>query len=174
MRRGLDALYRVAQVLSGAFLVLIAAIVLSQIVGRWLGFLVPSADEFAGFAMAATFFLALPFTLKSGGHIRVSFFADRFGPRVRRAFEAWAAGAGAATAGYGAWYATDMAWSSYLFGDLSFGMIPTPLWLPQSGFALGLIVLTVALIDELAGVVAGGRRLSSGEEPPVAAGASDG
>lgn len=174
MRRGLDALYRASQVLSGAFLVLIAAIVLSQIVGRWLGFLVPSADEFAGFAMAATFFLALPFTLKSGGHIRVSFLADRLGTGWRRAFEVWAAGSGAAVAAYGAWYATDMAWSSYKFGDLSFGMIPTPLWLPQSGFALGLAVLTIALVDELAGVVVGRRQLTSGDAPPGATGASDG
>lgn len=141
-------MYLASIVLSGAFLVIIAAIVLAQIVGRWFGFLVPSADEFAGFAMAACFFLALPFTLQSGGHIRVSFLLEGVAPRLRHALELFSTVIGTAVVAYAAWYAIDMVWSSWVFGDRAFGMIPIPLWLPQSGLAIGLVGLTVALVDE--------------------------
>ncbi|MDZ7810156.1 MAG: TRAP transporter small permease subunit [Arhodomonas sp.] len=48
----------------------IAVLILAQTVGRVLGFSVPSANELAGFCVAASTFLALAHTLNHGGHIR--------------------------------------------------------------------------------------------------------
>ena len=36
-------------------------------------------------------------------------------------------------------------------------MVPVPLWIPQSGMALGLVVLTISLVDEFVIVLRGGR-----------------
>jgi hypothetical protein len=49
-----------------------------------------------------------------------------------------------------------MTWESYLLNDLSNGILPIPLWIPQSAMALGLVLLTVAMIDELVHVLGGG------------------
>ena len=38
---------------------------------------------------------------------------------------------------------------SYKFNDISYGMISVPIWIPQSGMAIGLIILTIALADEI-------------------------
>lgn len=148
-------MYRVSFFVGGAFLVLIAIIVLMQIVGRWFGLLVPGADVFAGFSMAASFFMALPHTFKSGGHIRVSLVLDRVNEAWRFGLELWCYGLATVISAYFAWYLTDMAWSSYSFGDMSFGLAPTPLWLPQVGLALGAILLVVAIADEFVCVALG-------------------
>ena len=97
LRRALDALYRLSGALAALFLVAICAIVLLQVgancidkIAEWttgapIGLVVPSYAEFAGFFLAASSFLALAWTLRHGGHIRVSLFVR---PR-------WPAGRGA-------------------------------------------------------------------------------
>ena len=54
MRKFLDLLYTGSGILAGVFLVLIAALSLTQICGRLLGFYAYSFDDFAGFCMAAS------------------------------------------------------------------------------------------------------------------------
>jgi hypothetical protein len=57
---------------------------------------------------------------------------------------------------YFAWFAIGMTWFSYTFGDVSQGLIAVKLWIPQSGMAAGLLVLAVALLDDLIVVLRGG------------------
>ncbi len=33
------------------------------------------------------------------------------------------------------------------YGDVSPGMVPVALWIPQSAMALGLVILTISLLD---------------------------
>jgi hypothetical protein len=54
-----------------------------------------------------------------------------------------------------AWLATRLAWQSFQFNDISQGTDATPLWIPQSGMALGTIVFAIAIIDELVAVLRG-------------------
>ena len=84
MRRSLDWLYRASGFAAGVFLVLIAVLVVAQIVGRLGGFQVPAADDFARLAMAASAFLGLAFTQRTGGNIRVTLVID-FLPEIGRA-----------------------------------------------------------------------------------------
>ena len=72
MRALLDGLYRLCGILAGIFLVLIAVIILAQIGSRELNISLPSTDDLAGFTMAASAFLGLAPTLRSGAHIRVT------------------------------------------------------------------------------------------------------
>lgn len=150
VRTCLEWLYRVCFALAGFFLVMIAVFTFAQIASRLIGVLVPGTDNFSSFSLVATSFLALAYTLRSGGHIRVLFFLLRRAPRARRrALELWCLTVGALIVGYFAYHAVEMTWESYVFGDMSFGVISVPLWIPQVGMALGVVVLFIAVVDEL-------------------------
>lgn len=155
-RRALDLAYRACGVLAGVFLALIAVVVLAQIVGRFFGVLVPGADELAGYFLAATSFLALAYTLRAGGHIRVTLLIGRLAPARRRLFELWCLAFGAVVVGYFTYHAVVMTWESYIFGDRAIGVLPTPLWIPQIAVALGLLMLALAFVEELVHVLRGG------------------
>ncbi len=156
MRKTLDWLYTGSGMLAGAFLVLIAALSLAQICGRLLGFAAYSFDDFAGFCMAASSFLGLAHTYRRNEHIRVALLVDRFSGGKRRLVEALCLAASSFLIGFFAWYAIDMAWTSYAINDVSQGLVPVPLWVPQSGMALGLSIMSIALLDDLIVALAGG------------------
>jgi len=156
MRKALEWLYTGSGMLAGVFLVLIAALSLAQICGRLFGFDAYSFDDFAGFCMAASSFLGLAHTYRRNEHIRVALVVDRFSGGKRRALETLCLSASTFLIGFFAWYATDMAWTSHAIDDVSQGLVPVPLWLPQSGMALGLLIMTIALLDDLVTVLARG------------------
>jgi TRAP-type C4-dicarboxylate transport system permease small subunit len=137
-------------------LVAIAVLSLAQIGGRLLGFAAHSFDEFAGWCMAASSFLGLAYTLRANEHIRMTLLLHHARGRTRRALEAACLAAGVALVGFFAWHALDMAWFSYVTGDVSQGLVPAPLWIPQSAMAAGLAILLVALADDLVIALAGG------------------
>jgi TRAP-type C4-dicarboxylate transport system permease small subunit len=157
MRVLLDRLYRVCGVLAAAFLALIAALVVAQVVGRLGGVLVPGADELASFSLTASSFLALAPTLRAGAHIRVTLLVRPASPAGRRRLELWCLGFGAAVAGYFAYHVFEMARDAFQFGEKSQGILPIPLWLPQSAMMLGIVVLAIAFVDEFVRVLRRGR-----------------
>jgi TRAP-type C4-dicarboxylate transport system permease small subunit len=156
MRKTLEWLYLGSGVLAGVFLVLIAALSLAQICGRLLGFAAYSFDDFAGFCMAASSFLGLAHTYRRNEHIRVALLVDRVSGGKRRFLEALCLAASTFLIGFFAWYAADMAWTSHAINDVSQGLVSVPLWLPQSGMALGLVIMSIALLDDLITVLARG------------------
>jgi TRAP-type C4-dicarboxylate transport system permease small subunit len=155
VRAALDTLYRGSGLLAGFFLVAIAVLSLAQIGGRLLGFAAHSYDEFAGYCMAASSFLGLAYTLRASEHIRMTLVLHRVRGRARRALEIACLAAGLLLAGFFAWYAADMTRFSYVTGDVSQGLVPVPLWIPQSAMTGGLAVLVLALADDLVLALAG-------------------
>ena len=81
---------------------------------------------------------------------------DRFSGGKRRLLETLCLTASTFLIGFFAWYATDMAWTSYAIDDVSQGLVPVPLWVPQSGMALGLLIMSIALLDDLVAALTGG------------------
>lgn len=144
MDRFLDRLFASCGVLAALFLAAICLLVLAQIVGRLFGVLVPSADEFAGYCLAASSFLALGYALRRNSHIRVTLVLNRFPPARRRFMEGVCLIGGLAISGYLTWHTLEMVWYSISFGDVTQGLVPIPLWIPQSGMAIGTVVLTLA------------------------------
>ncbi|OQW90475.1 MAG: hypothetical protein BWK79_19785 [Beggiatoa sp. IS2] len=153
--RVLHWLYQGCGLLAAVFLMLIVVLILAQVFGRLFGIVVPSADEFAGYCMAASTFLALAYTFRSGGHIRVTMVIDSVPKPVARFLEIFCLILGALLIGFFAWHTTQMVWESFKYGDLTQGYKPIPLWIPQSALAIGLIVLFIALIEELWHVIRG-------------------
>jgi TRAP-type C4-dicarboxylate transport system permease small subunit len=156
MRTFLDGIYTGSGVLAGIFLILIAALSLAQICGRLLGFDAYSFDDFAGFCMAASSFLGLAHTYRRNEQIRVAIVVDRLTGSKRKVMEALCLAASTFLVGYFAWYAADMVVTSYQINDVSQGLVAVPLWIPQSGMALGLAIMTLALFDDLLTLLVGG------------------
>lgn len=153
--RALDWLFHGGGILAAIFLAAVGLLTLAQILGRLLGFLVPSGAEFAGFAMAASTFFALAWTLRRGSHIRVSLFVQKLQPRYRNAIEIWCLLIAAVIVGLLAYSTVLMVWDSYDFGDLSSGLVAIPLWIPQVAMALGVILLEIAILEQMVLVLRG-------------------
>lgn len=149
MRRLLDRLYWTCGVLAGVFMIGIAVCILTALAGVIFGFITRSMDEFAGYSMAASAFFGFAYTFHSNEHIRVSLFIQRFQGRPRRRLEIWCTSLGTILAGFFAWYSVKMTIVSWQIHELSQGLIPVPLWIPQVGMAIGTVVLAIALVDRL-------------------------
>ena len=157
MRSILDRIYTLSGALSGALILGITLIIMAQIVGRWFGIVIPSTDDFSGFMLAASSFLGLAYTLKTGGHIRVSLVIQRLPARYRKLQEFFVLIVAVLLAIFMSWYLWNMVYESYIFEELSIGYIPVPLWIPQLPVSIGCSLFTIALIDELVCVSLGGR-----------------
>ena len=179
MRHYLRKLYDITGALGGVFMVVLLAFVLYSVgpgVGLWLehsfglpnpfNYVARSADEFAGYAMLASAFLAMASTFGRGEHIRVTLFLQRLKGRARRVAELWCLGLGSLLAGYLAWFNVRLCYVSWELNDLSTGLIAIPLWIPQLGMALGAVVLLIAIVEQLVVVASGGPLMEepSGEE----------
>lgn len=167
MRRILDGLYSGALVAACLAMVAIAVLVFVQILGRLLdrvfilagatplGLTVPSLSDFGGFLFVAAATLALPATLRAGGHIRVTLVLSVGGPRFGRAMAGVALFAALGLGGFAAYHSALQAWDSWDFNSVSFGMVRVPLWIPQGIMTLGFALLLLAILDELIALLRG-------------------
>lgn len=167
LRKGLDKLYLASGWLAAASISIIFLLVLFQVclnavdrlsgllTGSAIGLTIPSYADFTGFFLAAASFLALAHTLREGGHIRVTLLLTRLNEKLRHIFEIWSLLFCSVVAVYFTWYTFLLIRESYTYKDLSSGMIAVPIWIPQSAMLIGLLVLSIALIDELISVILG-------------------
>lgn len=169
MRRFLDLLYKGSGWLAAGCIAVICLLVVCQVMfnlidrlsslttGAAVGLTIPSYADFTGFFLAAASFLALAYTLREGAHIRVSLVVSRLPAAMHRPLEIWSLAFSLAVTAYFSWYTAKLTYESYFYKDLSSGMIAVPLWIPQSAMLCGLVILTVALVDELVTVLYGGK-----------------
>ena len=147
MRRLLDAFYTALMALAALALLASFVSVMLGIADRQFGLGLRGLDAYAGYAIAAALFLAMPGTLKKGEHIRVTLVLQRLPARWRHVLEWWSLAAGVLLATALAGYAVRLVWVSRATNDISQGSDATPLWLPQIAMALGCVGLAVALLD---------------------------
>lgn len=167
VRRLLDGLYGASGALAALFVLAIAVLVMGQVTlnivdrvamlvrGSALGLTIPSYSDFTGFFLAAASFLALAHTLRRGDHIRVTLLTGKLPAKAARAAEVAAVAIALLATLFLAWYVGALVLESLEYGDLSSGMVAVPLWIPQCFVALGIVVLAVALADELLGLLRG-------------------
>ena len=167
MRHVLDRLYAASGAFAAVFLFAICAIAVGQVCAnvwnaltKWLtgesaGWVIPSYAEIGGFFLAAATFLALAYTLRKGAHIRVTLVIRHLGGRRRRLTELWCVFIAGCLSAYASYYVIRLVLESIEFGDVSVGIVPIPLYIPQLGLAIGLVMLTVALIDEYVSILRG-------------------
>lgn len=148
-----DKFYLASGYAAGFCIALIMVVILVQIVGRLFGFIIPSAENVSGYALAASTFFGLAYTFHEGGHIRVSLMIQRWSPRARFFQELVVLIFGFGLACYMTYYCWHMVWESYVFEEVSHGYIPIPLWIPQIPLGLGTLAFTLAILDDLIAVL---------------------
>lgn len=166
LRIFLDRLYLFSGYAAGAFLVLIFGIMMFMSLGREIGLNIPAGDDFASWCMAAMAFLGLAHTFKRGEIIRVGILIEKLTGKKRWAMEIFALGVSAAFLVFFSWYAVSMTYDSFRFNDMAQGVLAVPLWIPQLGYCGGLVILTIAVLDELVHVLKGNRPTYE-KEPPA-------
>lgn len=156
---GLDALSRACGYAAAGLVLGIAALILAEIFCRTvLNVSLSFAWEYSAYALAMAIFLAAPFTLRTGGHVRVLLLSQSLSPRAARRLDAVATAGGTVVAGWLAWSLAAFAWRSWATGSTSATIDETPLAYPQAVMAFGAVLLTAQLL-------ARGVRLLRGEPP---------
>jgi len=148
VRGFLEKTYLGAGYLGGVFLIGTLLAVLASIFSRLFNFNAPGMDAYAGYCMAAAAFLALPYTLHHGEHIRVTLFLQHVGAKTNRAMELFSHAVAVFLSGALAWYSARLVWQSHVFHDVSTGLDATPLWIPQIGMALGAVLFFLAFVED--------------------------
>jgi TRAP-type C4-dicarboxylate transport system permease small subunit len=149
MRSPFDPLYKLTSFLAVAALIGIAGIILLDVTLRQFGGQVKSSDDFAGFCLAATGFLGLASTYRRGEHIRVGLFMDRLTGQRRRWLEIVATIISLVAVAWATWWIGRLVYDSWRFHELTMGLVPILLWVPQSALFFGLAVLLIAMAEDL-------------------------
>lgn len=155
LTRSLQRLYDFAGALAGVFLVAICVLVTAQIVARQMGTIIPSADEIAGFCLAATSFLGLAYSFRHGSHIRVTLFLRGLQGFWGRAFLVLALAVATAMVLLLTWHTLAMVIQNFSRGEVTSGLVPIAVWIPQTGMAVGITLFSLALLEDLARALTG-------------------
>jgi len=133
--------------LAGGLLAAIVVIQIAEILARNLfGISLPFTWEYAAYFHICAIFLAAAFTLRSGGHVRVSLLASA-APRV---FELLSTIVGLAISAYLSWALVCFAVGFAETGRTSGTVNDVPLVYPAGAVAFGACMLTLQLVLRLA------------------------
>lgn len=157
MSRLLQKLYDLCGMIAGGLILCICLLISAQICLNAFGRIapgvlpstIPSYADFSGFMLAGATFLAMAHTLRAGGHIRVNLIVSRLPQNVQFFVEAFVLLIATGLIGYGTYFMSALVVESVHFGDVSNGIVPVPLWVPQSVTAFGIGLLLVAIIHTL-------------------------
>jgi TRAP-type C4-dicarboxylate transport system permease small subunit len=158
----IDRVSAAAAVVAAACLALLALLVLGEVAAVTLtNTSLEVTWEYGAFLMAAAFFLGLPWTLNSGGHVRVQLIQEGLPPRARHVVDLAATLAGLVVTVFLTVALFKLAWSSWVDGSRTFTPTATPLVVPQGIVTLGAALMALQL-------VARALRLVRGEPPDTA------
>ncbi|MES2944252.1 MAG: TRAP transporter small permease subunit [Pseudomonadota bacterium] len=156
MRKLLDRLYLAGGALGAVFIALIAVLMIAQSVLREFRVNTGAVNDVVSWFCAAAAFFAMAHAFKHGDFVRVTLVLDSVGVKTRRVLEIGSLAIGTVATAYLAWSACAFTYESWVFNDISQGLLPMPMWIPQLSFALGSILLLVAVVDEFIIVLRGG------------------
>ena len=158
-RRALHALYDAAAYLAAAFVLAIFVVMIGGSAMRMAGLKTGGSDDIVAWCCAAAGFLAMAHTFRHGDFVRVMLLLDRLSPKQAQRMEVVALVIGSLGVAYLFYAALIFVFESYDFGDMANGMIAIPLWIPQSSFVLGTLLLLAAFVEQLVDVLQGRRPL---------------
>jgi TRAP-type C4-dicarboxylate transport system permease small subunit len=147
--------YKFLLALSGVAMLGAFVAIMLNIMARIFGWNLPGLDGYAGYAIAAALFLALPATLQHNEHIRATLLLDHVKPGTRGRMELLALALGVAISAYLAWFAVRLVWVSYTLHDVAPTGDATPMWIPQLSMALGCVGFAIAFAQALWSALSG-------------------
>ena len=157
MRRFLDRLYLVSGALGAVFIALICVLMIAQSVLREFNVRTGAVNDVVAWFCAAASFFAMAHAFKHGDFVRVNLLLEKMPAGMRRIFETACLAIGSVSVAYLAFWANKFTYDSWAFNEVAQGLLPIPIWIPQASFALGSLLLLVAMLDELVIVLRGGR-----------------
>ena len=157
MRRFLDRLYLAAGAIGAVFVLLIAVLMIGQSVLRQMDVRTGAVNDVVAWFCAAASFFAMAHAFKHGDFVRVTLLMEHLSERARRRLEITCLSIGAVAVAYLAFWANKFTYDSWAFKEVAQGLLPLPMWIPQASFALGSVLLLVAVVDELVIVLRGGK-----------------
>lgn len=169
MGHTLQKLYDVCGAIAGGLILCICLLISAQIGLNAFGRLapgllpstIPSYADFSGFMLAGATFLALAHTLRAGGHIRVNLLTSRLPVRLQVIAEGFTLLAAIALISYAAWFMGALVQESVHYGDVSTGIVPVALWIPQGVAAFGITLLLVSIIHTFVDLLRTGKPVLS-------------
>jgi TRAP-type C4-dicarboxylate transport system permease small subunit len=156
MRRTLDLIYIAAAWLAAAAVFAIFVLMVGQSVLREVGVRTGGVNDIVGWLTAAAAFLAMPHSFRHGDFVRVTLSLENAPPPLRRGLEIGSLAIAALFVGYLAWWAVLYTYQSWEFKEMPTGQVALPLWIPQLSFAVGAVLLFIAVLDEFFVTVRGG------------------
>ncbi|WP_395685660.1 TRAP transporter small permease [Caenimonas koreensis] len=157
MRRFLDRLYVVSGAIGAVFIALICVLMIAQSVLREFHVRTGAVNDIVSWFCAAASFFAMAHAFKHGDFVRVTLLLEKLSDGKRRILELVSLIIGTVCVAYLAFWANKFTYDSFMFDEKAQGLLAIPMWIPQSSFALGSILLLVALVDELIIVLRGGK-----------------
>ncbi len=146
----IDAISKWFAVAAAVLMASIAVMILGEIAARSLfNYSLSFAWEYSAFAMGVSMFFGLAYTLRTGGHIRVSLLAASMPPRAAHWVDVLCTIFGLGIAAFIASAVAQLAWRSYLSGSVSATISETPLFIPQAAIAFGGLLLSIQLLARL-------------------------
>jgi len=155
MRRFLDRLYYASGALGALFILALCALMIAQSVLREVGVRTGAVNDVVAWFCAAASFFSMAHAFKHGDFVRVTLLLERLTDTWRKRFEIAALLVGNIAVAYLAWWACKFTYESWEFNEVAQGLLPMPMWIPQMSFALGSVLLWIALLDELILVLQG-------------------
>lgn len=156
LRRALDRCYALAGDAGAACIALICVLMVAQTLGRQFGYPTGAINDVVAWLCAAAAFLSMAHAFRHGDFVRVTLVLEKMSPRPRRWLELACLAIAAVAVGYLAFWACRFTHESWQFNELAQGLWAVPIWIPQLSFALGALLLLLAVLDELLIVVRGG------------------
>tara|TARA_R110000868_G_scaffold71337_12_gene209050 strand:- start:52 stop:600 length:549 start_codon:yes stop_codon:yes gene_type:complete len=154
----------VAALSLGAIPVLVGIEVLARIaLGSSLGI----TWEYATYLMTLTFVLGAAFTLRTGGHIRVSVLPLGTRTILSTLFELLSSALALAVVLFIAFALSDLAWQTFVMGTVSATPAQTPLFIPRTAIALGAWLLALQFLARIVAMCIGApvERPAPGADP---------
>lgn len=155
MRSSLDRLYNISGALAAFFVFAIFIVMLGAAVCRELGIRANGTDDLVSWMTAAAAFLGLAHTFRHGDFVRVGLFLESMPVGRRRLFELLSLSIAALFTGYLSLSVGQYVYMGWQYNEMSTGLLVVPMWIPQLSFLIGVLLLFVAVIDELVTVVRG-------------------
>jgi TRAP-type C4-dicarboxylate transport system permease small subunit len=154
-----DAVSKFVAALSALLTVSIAVVIISEVAARSLfNYSFSFAWEYSAYAMGVAMFGGAAYTLRTGGHIRVSLLASAMPAKAAHWTDILCTLVGLFFVGFISKALIELAWKSFQNGSTSPTVSETPLIIPQGLIAFGATLLTLQIIVRLV-------RLFINEEP---------
>ncbi len=155
MRKKMLWIFEAAGVLAAVCVLTIFFIMIATTIMREVGIKTGGSDDITAWLTASAASLGLAATFRHGDFVRMSLVTEKLSATWQRRMEVFCLVLATAFTGYIAYAVVRFVYESWEFNDYANGLVAIPLWIPQAPFALGVVLLFIAVADQALHVIRG-------------------